>query len=1128
MFFRVAARNEKGQGDFVEVGPIKVIDYIITPEADLSEYPDGRLSIRLGHNVHIELPYKGKPRPAVLWLKDNLPLKESDQVRFKKTENKATLMIKNVKKENDGKYTLTLDNKVNRRSFHIHVITLGPPSKPVGPIRLDEVRAESIMISWDEPNDDGGGDITCYTVEKRDTSQPDWKMACSSVVGAEYKFRVAAVNHVGRGEDKEIPEPAQAVDRLTPPQVDIDATFKQTHIVKAGGSVCLGIHFRGKPIPTATWVKEEGELGAMSEVTTTDGYSSLTIENCSRTDTGKYTVNLENASGSKAITFVVKVMDTPGPPQTVAFKEVSRGSVTLIWEPPLNDGGARIHHFIVERREASRRTWQQSGGKCTQHILKIQDLLEGVPYFFRVSAENQHGIGEAFEVTEPVIATAEPSAPKRMDILDTTDSTVVLGWLKPEHDGGSRIQHYVIEAKAKGTDKWMVVGNTKNLTYVVEKLNKGDEYDFRVKAKNESGYSTPKETLAPVLVKEPHIEPAADLSEIANQLVTCRSNSTFTIDVPISGRPAPKVTWKLEEMRLKSSDRVSIKVTKDRTSISVKEAMRGDGGKYYLTLENVAGTRTFTIDVNVTGRPSPPTGPIEISSITSESCVVNWQPPEDDGGTVITNYIVEKRESGSTAWQLINSSVKRTSLHVSHLTKYMQYTFRVSAENRFGVSKPTESETIVAEHPFSKPEVTNVTRTTVSLKWSSPLNDGGSPIVGYIIERKPYTLTGEGRWLKCNYTNVTDNFYTVTALGEGEPYESSAYLPNPPDLFSARLTLVRLVTLTSYRQCSTLPHSDLAHLNLLYPKTCTMNLVLDAAVGGRPDPKTSWSKGNRELDLCEKYHLQYTPTRAMAIIKFCDRDDTGKYILTVRNVSGTKTQLSMITSVFFPDTPGVCEGSIEISKITEESCTLSWKPPLEDGGDDIAYYIVERRDTNRLNWVIMHAECKEVTCNITGLFKNTEYLFRVRGVNKYGAGVYLQSELMVARNTFIFKSPTLQAHILIFPSSHTETPDFELHDDLKKTICLRAGGSLRLFVNVTGRPAPAITWSKPGVDLQNRGFIEVTNTSTTLIIDKVHRYDAGKYTLVAENSAGKQEVNILVKVYGKLMTLSETKGDFQK
>lgn len=624
---------------------------------------------------------------------------------------------------------LTEDMEYEFRVMAVNDAGVGAPSNISMPIKAAEPKDipcapsvicvsdstnTSISLEWTKPADDGGMEILGYVIEMVKGDETEWQRVNEQLVvdtyhtvtglqtGAEYSFRVAAVNHIGKGEDRETPEAAQAVDRLTPPQVDIDASFKQTHIVKAGGSVCLGICFRGKPTPTASWVKEEGELGVMSEVMTSDGYSSLSIENCSRNDSGKYTVNLENTSGSKAITFTVKVMDTPGPPQAVVLKEVTRGSVTVTWEPPLSDGGARIHHYIVERREASRRTWQQSGSKCTQNILKIQDLLEGVPYFFRVSAENQHGMGEAFELTEPVIATAEPASPKRMDVLDTTDSTVVLGWLKPEHDGGSRIQCYVVEARPKGTDKWMVVGTTKNLTHTVEKLNKGDEYDFRVKAKNESGSSKARETLAPVLVKEPHIEPAADLSDIPNQLVTSRSGSTFTIDVPISGRPAPKVSWKLEEMRLKSSDRVTIKVAKDRTSISVKEAMRGDGGKYYLTLENAAGTKTFTIEVNVTARPSPPTGPIEISSITSESCILDWQPPEDDGGTDITNYIVEKRESGSTAWQLINSSVKRTSLHVSHLTKYMQYTFRISAENRFGVSKHTESETIVAEHPFCK------------------------------------------------------------------------------------------------------------------------------------------------------------------------------------------------------------------------------------------------------------------------------------------------------------------------------------------------------------------------------------------------------------------------------------------
>ncbi|XP_061674831.1 LOW QUALITY PROTEIN: titin-like [Syngnathoides biaculeatus] len=584
-------------------------------------------------------------------------------------------------------------------------------------------------------------------------------------------------------------------------------------------------------------------------------------------------------------------------------------------------------------------------------------------------------------------------------------------------------------------------------------------------------------------------------------------------------------------------------------------------------------------------------------------------------------------------------------------------------------------------------------RTTVSLKWLTPLNDGGSPIVGYIIERKPYTLTGEGRWLKCNYTNVVDNFYTVTALGEGEPYEFRVIAKNANQVFSTPSESTGSV------QCKIDFEPPKAQLDSKLLSEVVMvragsDLVLDAAVGGRPDPKASWSKGNRELELCDKYHLQYTSNRAMAIIKFCDRDDTGKYILTVRNVSGTKTAE---VNVKVLDTPGVCEGSIEISRITEESCTLSWKPPLEDGGDEVSHYLVERRDTNRLNWVFMHAECKDLICNITGLLKNTEYLFRVRGVNKYGAGIPLLSEAMVARNTFTVPTPPGAPEILVSgkdfatiewlkpesdggsplihylverrekksarwvkvnrsgahldtmlkvsglaegsiyqfrvtainkagesepsevslyvvcrvptctpsppsvpritdthadsislawsrpvedggadvlgyilemqevgkeewtkahektlrtsehmvtglcsgkkycfrvaginingtgdfserctetePVERIETPDFELHDDLKKTICLRAGGCLRLFVNITGRPAPTIAWSKPGVNLNNRGFIEVTHKSTTLIIDKVHRYDAGKYTIVAENSAGKQEVSLLVKVY---------------
>lgn len=91
---------------------------------------------------------------------------------------------------------------------------------------------------------------------------------------------------------------------------------------------------------------------------------------------------------------------------------------------------------------------------------------------------------------------------------------------------------------------------------------------------------------------------------------------------------------------------------------------------------------------------------------------------------------------------------------------------------------------ILCLDPPGRPEVTEVGRSTVSIKWSTPLDDGGFPIVGYIVERKPYTITGEGRWLKCNYTNVTENNFSITALGEGEVYEFRVIAKNSNQVFS--------------------------------------------------------------------------------------------------------------------------------------------------------------------------------------------------------------------------------------------------------------------------------------------------------------------------------------------------------
>uniref|UniRef100_A0AAR2JTQ9 Titin n=1 Tax=Pygocentrus nattereri TaxID=42514 RepID=A0AAR2JTQ9_PYGNA len=403
----------------------------------------------------------------------------------------------------------------------------------------------------------------------------------------------------------------------------------------------------------------------------------------------------------------VKAMDpftVPAAPTNVEVTSVTSEAMTICWERPVSDGGSSISGYVIEKREKSGLRWVRVNKRPVYDLrVKASNLREGCEYEYRVYAENAAGLS-APSVPCPLTKAEDPlflpSPPAKPKIIDSTKTTITLAWNKPLFDGGSPVTGYSVEYRKTNDEDWIV--GTKSLKMVLEGLVENTEYEFRVKAQNDTGISYPRDALSSVIIKEPRIEPTADLSSINKQLITCKTGNSFAIDIPISGRPTPKVTWKLEEMKLKETDRVSIKTSKDRTTLLVKDAKRGDSGKYYLILENAAGAKTFTVTVTVFGRPNPPTGPVEVSGITSESCVLTWAEPTDDGGTDITNYIVEKRESGQTSWQVVNSSVKRTTIKVTHLTKYMEYTFRVCAENKFGVSKPIESQAIVAEHPFSK------------------------------------------------------------------------------------------------------------------------------------------------------------------------------------------------------------------------------------------------------------------------------------------------------------------------------------------------------------------------------------------------------------------------------------------
>lgn len=135
----------------------------------------------------------------------------------------------------------------------------------------------------------------------------------------------------------------------------------------------------------------------------------------------------------------------------------------------------------------------------------------------------------------------------------------------------------------------------------------------------------------------------------------------------------------------------------------VKFTVKIDNNLSYHSRERLI-TYLTVLDFFITDKPCIPEGPLIVEALLKSSVVISWKVPKDDGGSMISNYIVEKCEAKEgEKWHLVSSSISGTTCRVPNLTESAGYYFRVSAQNQYGVSEPLEIPSVVIiKSPFGK------------------------------------------------------------------------------------------------------------------------------------------------------------------------------------------------------------------------------------------------------------------------------------------------------------------------------------------------------------------------------------------------------------------------------------------
>ncbi|XP_077401629.1 myosin-binding protein C, slow-type isoform X3 [Vanacampus margaritifer] len=325
VFIRVKAVNAAGASAPRNTQHAVLVKEVIEPpKIRVPRHLKQTYTRKVGETVNLVVPFMGKPRPKVTWLKDGQPI-DPAHVNIRNTDCDSIIFIRKAERSHSGKYQMKVEveGHVDSAEMDIQIIDLpGPPQL----VTIEDVWGENVSLSWTVPRDNGNAAVTGYTIQKADKKTMEWYTCLEHyhrnsiaitelVVGNEYYFRVFSENMCGLSESATQTKKSALILKEDMKMKIFDFNdhdfneapkFTQPLINTfgiAGYNTTLNCSVRAHPKPKVIWMKNKIIIGDDPRYRqfSNQGVCTLEIRKPSPYDGGVYTCRATNDLGEAQV-----------------------------------------------------------------------------------------------------------------------------------------------------------------------------------------------------------------------------------------------------------------------------------------------------------------------------------------------------------------------------------------------------------------------------------------------------------------------------------------------------------------------------------------------------------------------------------------------------------------------------------------------------------------------------------------------------------------------------------------------------------------------------------------------------------------------------------------------------------